>query len=1274
VYGKIIILIFYFISFSFFDVEGNDKPLSNNENTTRLDSSFLSEYEDYIFTLNCPSNISESVSSACGKSITWPVPTSDNPDVVEIISIPESGSFFSLGQSTVIVQGKNISGTVIETCSFNVNVNLSDPGSYIFPDGQCTGNITKQLLSSCDRTALWVEPTSPCPEITFTKTAVPGVTIFNIGPTEVFYRANLDGVEIASCSFTVTLTDDIPPVFNTCPSNITLDTDENCEAAANWTEPEVSDNCGPIDLQSDIASGSTFPIGTTTVTYTATDEGGNTAQCSFDVTVVDNTGPEFLNIPTEVRVSADENCEASATWNEILAEDNCSSDIVINSNFDSGDVFPLGETIIEYSATDEADNETISSFSVIVEDNTIPSTSNCPNNITLLANSNCESTATWDIPTFTDNCDSSPQVTSSHNPGDTFSFGDTEVTYTAIDDAGNEVVCSFTVTVEDNIPPIFTSIPDDLIVSAQEEACEAVVNWDEIIAEDNCDNAVDIVTNFNSGDIFPLGETTVEITATDDSGNETSSSFLITVIDDTAPQVLTSLADITISSSVDCEAIANWDAPTFSDNCDTDLGISSTHSSGDVFQLGTTTVSYTATDNAGNETVSSFDVTVVDETAPEFISCVPNIELTANNQCQATATWSLPDVTDNCNGEITLESDFNSGDIFPLGSTTVTYTATDEAGNSSSCSFEVIVNDNTPPNIISELNDLVVSADEDACQTAVSWNAITAEDNCSDDEVEITSNFKSGDIFQLGESTVEITARDNAGNETTASFKVTVEDNTAPKVVSCPNDITVSAKGNCESIANWEIPEFSDNCDTNLSITSTHNPREMFALGTTLVTYTATDEAGNERSCSFNVIVEDDKKPDFITCVADIKLTANDQCTAIAEWSIPEVTDNCDANVNLESDFTSGDSFPLGITTVTYTASDDAGNTNTCSFDVIVEDNSAPVIVSCPEKQIIIANENCIGIAEWQEPVFDDCSNLTINSNYQIGEELPIGITDIEYIATDENGEATICAFEVEVIDQSAPIINFCPEDITISASDNCEAIVEWNIPTAIDNCTELSVSSNFQPGTVFPVGITNIEYEFTDQNGNRSFCSFKIEIIDDSEILISNCPEDIIQTAINSNGSASVNWEEPSAIAECSEVSVNASHHPGDTFEMGTTMVTYIFSKENGQSENCTFEVTIEPLVLDVRISKLVSPNGDGNNDSWLIEGIEQFPDNQVIIVDRWGTEIFKANGYNNNEVVWSGENRSGELVPRGTYFYFISVKNEQDVIERKGFLEILR
>ena len=109
----------------------------------------------------------------------------------------------------------------------------------------------------------------------------------------------------------------------------------------------------------------------------------------------------------------------------------------------------------------------------------------------------------------------------------------------------------------------------------------------------------------------------------------------------------------------------------------------STHNSGDVFPVGTTTVTYTATDIHGNTQTCSFTVTVIDNTEPTISGCPSNITVntgSGNTQCSQTASWTAPTATDNC-GIASFASSHNPGAAFPVGTTTVTYTATDVNGN-----------------------------------------------------------------------------------------------------------------------------------------------------------------------------------------------------------------------------------------------------------------------------------------------------------------------------------------------------------------------------------------------------------------------------------------------------------------------------------------------------------------------------------------------------------------------------------------------------------------
>ena len=155
--------------------------------------------------------------------------------------------------------------------------------------------------------------------------------------------------------------------------------------------------------------------------------------------------------------------------------------------------------------------------------------------------------------------------------------------------------------------------------------------------------------------------------------------------------------------------------------------------------------------------------------------------------CIRDRTYTAPIASDNC-GVSTFTSTHNSGDTFAVGTTTVTYTATDAAGNTISASFDVIITDNQAPAIADMPADITVSNDAGQCGAAVTWMAPSASDNCG--VTSFTSTDNSGDTFPVGTTMVTYTAVDAAGNTTTASFTITVTDSEAPAIASTPEDIT----------------------------------------------------------------------------------------------------------------------------------------------------------------------------------------------------------------------------------------------------------------------------------------------------------------------------------------------------------------------------------------------------------------------------------------------------------------------------------------------------
>src|SRR5205823_2053719 len=148
-----------------------------------------------------------------------------------------------------------------------------------------------------------------CPGVNVTQTAGPAPgSAFVVGTTAVTYQAQDAAGNTAACSFTVHVIDNQPPMIQNCPTSQTVSAVAGqCSAAAVWTEPTVSDNLpgAAITRTNGPAPGSVFAVGVTNIVYTASDIAGNTATCSFSITVTDDQNPIFSGCPANIAMPAD---------------------------------------------------------------------------------------------------------------------------------------------------------------------------------------------------------------------------------------------------------------------------------------------------------------------------------------------------------------------------------------------------------------------------------------------------------------------------------------------------------------------------------------------------------------------------------------------------------------------------------------------------------------------------------------------------------------------------------------------------------------------------------------------------------------------------------------------------------------------------------------------------------------------------------------------------------------------------------------------------------
>jgi hypothetical protein len=191
----------------------------------------------------------------------------------------------------------------------------------------------------------------------------------------------------------------------------------------------------------------------------------------------------------------------------------------------------------------------------------------------------------------------------------------------------------------------------------------------------------------NSGTTFPLGTTTVTVTARDAANNAGTGTFTVTVRDTTAP-VLTPPANVTVEATSASGAVVSYAAATASDA----VGVTTltySQNSGTTFPLGTTSVTVTARDAANNAGTATFTVTVRDTTAP-VVTPPANVTVAATSPSGAFATYPAATATDAV-GVTTISYSQASGTTFPVGTTTVTVTARDAANNAGTATFTVTV-------------------------------------------------------------------------------------------------------------------------------------------------------------------------------------------------------------------------------------------------------------------------------------------------------------------------------------------------------------------------------------------------------------------------------------------------------------------------------------------------------------------------------------------------------------------------------------------------------
>jgi len=492
--------------------------------------------------------------------------------------------------------------------------------------------------------------------------------------------------------------------------------------------PSATDNCGG---EVTVSHNAVLPIeeqGTTIVTWTYQDAGGNPTTQNQNVVIDDTTAP----VPDFEELSVLSDACSITSLTPPTATDNCTGNVTVTNNI----TLPITtNTVIIWSYEDSEGNISTQEQSVVISDDLAP----VPDASSLETVTDDCSVASLPIPTATDNCGS---VTVTNNV--TFPItGTRTVVWTFEDGSGNKATLEQSVVIADGTPPV----PDASTLSAVNSEC-AVTDLVAPTATDACGGSVTVSNNAS----FPIS-TSTEITWTyqDGSGNSVTQTQNVVIDDVSAPVPdVADLQDVTGQCSV-----TSLSAPTATDNCDGTVDGSVNVS----FPItANTTLTWVYVDLDGNQSSQTQNVVIDDTTGP-----VPDAStLDEVNDVCSVASLVAPTATDNCGGNVTVTNNAS----FPITTTTVvTWTYEDADGNKTTQDQNVVLVDNVPP-----APDASSLSDVTKICSLPSLTAPTATDNCGG-AVTVTNNA----TFPItANMTVTWTFEDGSGNTATQNQNVVI--------------------------------------------------------------------------------------------------------------------------------------------------------------------------------------------------------------------------------------------------------------------------------------------------------------------------------------------------------------------------------------------------------------------------------------------------------------------------------------------------------------------
>ncbi len=869
-------------------------------------------------------------------------------------------------------------------------------------------------------------------------------------------------------------------------------------------------------------------------------------------------------------------------------------------------------------------------------------------------------------------------------PAGTTVSANTTITINAVDPSGNTNSCNFLLTVLDTVIPKPTCPALDSVYASA--SCTAIVPnlVPMVTVNEACTPPPSLV--FNQ---VPAAGTTITatqnvfVTVTDLAGNSGTCFTHVLFYDTISPQI-SCPANQTVSTNNGCtyDVASFTSQATVIDNCSTVFLLNQSPAVGNSLPTGVTSITIQAIDQEGNSTVCQFNLTVQDQVLP-IINCPPTISVPVNNQCLALVGDLVPLVsaTDNCTASSSLVFAQNiPGSLLFSDSITVLMTAVDLNGNIGSCTIFITAIDTLDP-VVTCLSDTALTI-TGTCSMTIPNLAGThsAVDNCTPSNLLIFSQSPLPGTVVTNPVGIVISYTDTSGNAGTCITQAVPIESVNPNIT-CPPAQSINIGVSCYGIITdlTSLATVTDNC-TGYSLTQQPAPGTNLISGTHVVTLTVTDLAGNASSCTTNFTIIENQAP-MITCPGNVST-----CNPLVNYGNPIGTDNCFFTISQTdlSGLSSGDIFPIGMTSQTYQVEDSSGNTASCSFTVEVL--QYPDTAFIPNSLIYLCNTFTTGIeAQAIQSGTGSWSMLTgggtitnPNSLQTTVQNLSLGSNTFEWLVTSPTCGSRRDTVRI-VVNMPPPPANL-PDSMYACATTNY--IIQGNNPGTGAQGTWSSPSAITFNNTHAPVATIlsipngyHVLYWTISTNGCPSTvdsCIIYAPVV--AQVLTPDTTLCLNQLPVNLQGNQPGGDQATYWIELAGSGTITNKYNPNTTLtgaSTGELVLLYRHTHDFCGATQDTLRIQLDDCgEVDFDIPTVFTPNHDGDNDLFLIPNLhESYPDAKVLIINRWGSKVFQSTGYGEP---WDGTFKGDDL-PFGTYFYEIVSANEE-FKAIKGSISIIR